>query len=119
MAITTNIRIEKSANKGIPTAYVPATLPTLTDKKNTTGNTQILCSAVEDADPNVALTNLETELQTYLTGVFYDAIMHFDTADTITVNIRVSKIERTRLVTNDLMPGLPVFDVDFLCEWSY
>lgn len=119
MAITTTIRIEKSANKGITSTYVPTTLPTLANKKTVKDTVNLDPSVIENATEATALTNLATELQTYLTNNFYDDTMHFDTADTIAVNITVTKIERTRTEANDLKPGTEIYVVDFTCDWSY
>ena len=119
MAITTAIRIEKSANSGIPSTYVPTTLPTLANKKTVKDSATLDPSLIENATVATAITNLTTALQTELTNNFYDDTMHFDTADTIAVNITVTKIERTRTDANDLKPATDVYVVDFICDWSY
>lgn len=117
MAITTNISILKNANAGIPSAYTPATLPTLANKTTKLFETDLAVGTIENADPTVALTNLETDLTTYLTGTFYDTILHLDALDTITCNITVTRIERVRQEENDLLPGGEFFKVSFTCDW--
>jgi len=119
MAITTTIRINKNANTGIPNSYVPATLPAITGTIKGQARTDIDCSLVENASEATALTNLETELQTYLTNTFYDDILHLDTADTISVNVTVTRIDRTRNEENDLKPDTEIYTVSFNYEYSF
>ena len=119
MAITTNVRINQNANDGIPNTYVPATLPAISGTIKGQSKTNIDCSLVENATEATALSNLTTELQTYLTNTFFDDVLHLDAADTITVNVTVTKIERTRTEANDLKPGTEVYAVSFNYEYSY
>ena len=118
MAITTNIKINKNANAGIPSTYVPATLPAITGTIKDQYNTNILASLIENATVATALTDLGTELQTFLTG-FYNTTLHLDAADTFTVNVTVTKIERIRIETNDLKPGADYYKISFNYEYSF
>jgi hypothetical protein len=117
MAITTNIRINKNANAGIPSTYTPATLPTITSKVQDKSTTDILASLIENATVATALTNVGTELQTFLTG-YYNTDLHLDAADTFTVNVTVTKIERIRLESNDLKPGADYYKIYFSYEYN-
>ena len=119
MAITTTKKILKNANSGIPSAYVPATLPTLANGTLQNFEVDLPVATIEDADPTVALTNLEADLQTYLTGTYYDSILHLDAADTISVNITVTKFDRVRQEDNDLLPGGEFYKVKFTSEVFY
>jgi|GEM_PF-4010909 len=118
MAITTNKKILKTANAGIPNAYVPAVLPTITPKIRGQWDVQFPCLNIENASELTALANILVALQAELTTVLYDTILHFDTADNFTVNVIVTKIERTRIVENDLKPGADYFKIYMNYEYS-
>lgn len=118
MAITTNQKILNSANSGIPSAYVPATLPALTDPNQEIDTVDLAVGTIENADVNVALTNLGTDLQTYLDGTYYPNVLGLDALLTITSNVTVTKIERVRQVDNDFNPGAEFFRVSFVAQWE-
>jgi hypothetical protein len=119
MAITTTIRIQKNANAGIPSSYVPTSLPTLANATQELFSVDLAVATIENASATTALTNLATDLQTWLTATYYNSILHLDTADTISVNINVTKIERVRLEENDLLPGVEYYRVNFISYVSY
>lgn len=116
--ITTTIRIEKNANKGIPSTYTPATLPTLTNTIADKNSVEIPAVNIEDANIATALTNLETELNDWLNATFYDNTLHLDANDTFSVNVTVSKIVRTRQQSNDLKPGADYIKIYFSYEYN-
>ena len=91
----------------------------MANKKTQKHSTQLSVGTIENASETTALANLATDLQTYLTNTFFDDVMHFDTADTISANITVTKIERTRTESNDLKPGSEVYEIDFTLDWNY
>ena len=116
MAITTTISINKNANAGIPSSYTPAALPTITPATANNYEVELPVATIEDASETVALTNLEADLQVWLDATYYDDILHLDAADTIDVNIRVTKIERVRQVANDFLPGLEFYKIKFTSQ---
>jgi hypothetical protein len=118
MAITTNKTILNSANSGIPSSYVPATLPALVDPNQEIDSVDLAVGTIEDADVATALSNLETDLQTYLDSTYYPDVLGLNSALTINSNVTVTKIERLRQVANDFNPGGEFFRVTFTVQWE-
>jgi len=117
MAISTTVSIRNAANQYIPSDYVPATLPALTDPQKVQDSTTITASLVDGVDEATTLGNIVTQLTTYLNTSYYPNILKLDAAKTITANIDVFKIERIR-TANDLVSGTEQMSITFIASWE-
>ncbi|MDX1472234.1 MAG: hypothetical protein R3213_12115, partial [Flavobacteriaceae bacterium] len=108
---------------GIPKdgSYVETVLPALGADFNQDQHVLDLDPvAIQDVDPLVAISNLESELQDQLDAVsgYYDSKLGLDAADTITANVTITKFELVRDEENDLLPGNLVMRTYFTVQWE-
>jgi len=118
MAITTTVRIESGANAGIPSSYVPTTLPTLTAPSVEGAEIELAVGTIENANATTALGNMVTDLTTYLNTTYYPNVLKLNAAATIASNVTVRSFVRSRDEANDLLPGNEVYVLQVKVEWE-
>ena len=118
MAITTTVRIESGANAGIPSSYVPTTLPSLTSPSVEGAEVELAVGTIENANATTALGNMVTDLTTYLNSTYNPNVLKLDATDTIAANVTVRTFVRSRDESNDLLPGNEVYVLQIKVEWE-
>lgn len=118
MAITTTVRIESGANAGIPSSYVPTTLPTISDAAKEAVEVELAVGTIENANATTALGNMVTDLTAYLNATYYPSVLKLDATATIAANVTVRSFVRSRDESNDLLPGNEVYVLQCLVEWA-